>query len=169
MLFCPFYIEAQDNQSVKEKNRISRWIDSGKRFFKKREKKDEIHINLHELTLEENIKIPVPASSAVNNLKTALSQEVRRLSRIKHAQLSTPRKGEVIKVVIPMDQLFQPNDTLLWDRAELILRPFVKYVENPSRTCRSRMVTRAWRSVGLHSSLWYGKLKSYNAEYIGCQ
>lgn len=131
LLFCPFYIEAQDNQSVKEKNRISRWIDSGKRFFKKREKKDEIHINLHELTLEENIKIPVPASSAVNNLKTALSQEVRRLSRIKHAQLSTPRKGEVIKVVIPMDQLFQPNDTLLWDRAELILRPFVKYVENP--------------------------------------
>ena len=96
LLFCPFYIEAQDNQSVKEKNRISRWIDSGKRFFKKREKKDEIHINLHELTLEENIKIPVPASSAVNNLKTALSQEVRRLSRIKHAQLSTPRKVEVI-------------------------------------------------------------------------
>ena len=125
LLFCPFYIEAQDNQFVKEKKRISRWIDSGKRFFKKREKKDEIHINIHELTLEENIKIPVPASSAVNNLKTALSQEVRRLSRIKHAQLSTPRKGEVIKVVIPMDQLFQPNDTLLWDRAELILRPFV--------------------------------------------
>ena len=52
-------------------------------------------------------------------------------------QMEDPKKAkgivkrEVIKVVIPMDQLFQPNDTLLWDRAELILRPFVKYVENP--------------------------------------
>ncbi|WP_455498336.1 OmpA family protein [Coprobacter sp.] len=128
---CPLCLEAQEAQPEKEKNFISRWVDSGKRLFKKKEKKNEIHINLHDLTLEENIKIPVPSNAALNNLKTALSQEVRRLSRIKHAQLSTPRKGEVIKVVIPMDQLFQPNDTVLWDRAEMTLRPFVRYIENP--------------------------------------
>ena len=93
LLFCPFYIEAQDNQFVKEKNRISRWIDSGKRFFKKREKKDEIHINLHELTLEENIKIPVPASSAVNNLKTALSFEPDKAYSIIYASKRRSYKG----------------------------------------------------------------------------
>lgn len=131
LFLCPFCMKAQTDQVIKEKSRISRWIDSGKRLFKRKEKVDEVHINLHDLTLEENIQIPVPTKSALNNLKTTLSQEVRRLSRIKHVQLSTPRRGEVIKVVIPMDRLFQPNDTVLWDRAELMLRPFVKYVEKP--------------------------------------
>ncbi len=132
LLSCPLYMRAQTDQPVKEKSRISRWVDSGRRLFKKKEKSEEAHINLHDLTLEENIKIPaIPTTSVLNNLKTTLSQEVRRLSHIKQAQISTPRKGEVIKIVIPMDRLFQPNDTVLWSRAEQTLYPFVRYVENP--------------------------------------
>ena len=105
-------------------------------FWKKifnRNKEDTVYVHpdIQNFTLQENCMVPAISSKALPEIRKTVLQEMRRLYKIKQIKISTVRNGEVIKVVIPMSQLFQPNDTMLWSRANLMLRPFIRYIQIP--------------------------------------
>lgn len=109
-------------------SRISQWW---KHLFE-RDKESEVVINIQELTLDENIAVPeIESPFAAKKIREFVDDEVRRLNKVRGITVSEERDGEVIKAVIPMDLLFLPNDTLLWDRAQFALRPFVRYASQP--------------------------------------
>ncbi len=109
-------------------SRIGQWW---KHLFG-RDKANEVVINIQELTLDENIAVPeIKSPYAAKKIRELLDDEVRRLNKVKGITVSEERNGEVVKAVIPMDMLFLPNDTLLWNRAHLVLRPFVRYISEP--------------------------------------
>lgn len=103
-----------------------------KRLFKKEQPEEEpVHPDLHEFTLEQNRLVPAVSAKALPQIRRTTTLEVRRLSKIKQMKVSSERDGEVIKIEIPMSQLFQPNDTALWSQAGAVLQPLVRYLRVP--------------------------------------
>ncbi|MEG1643688.1 MAG: OmpA family protein [Bacteroidales bacterium] len=97
-----------------------------------RNKIEEAHITIQELTIDENIAIPIIISPfAIKKSKELISGEIKRLHKVKNITIKSERKGEVIRAIIPMNLLFQPNDTILWNKAEYMLRPFTRYTYKP--------------------------------------
>lgn len=97
-----------------------------------RNKVEEEHIIIQELTIDENVAVPVIISPfASRKTKELIAGEAKRLQKVKNITVKTERKGEVLRTAIPMDLLFLPNDTVLWSRAEYSLRPFARYTDKP--------------------------------------
>lgn len=82
------------------------------------------------LTLSENLATPIVPSKSSNAI-------IRHMEKIaaafnKHGLKTTSlRKGEVIKVSVPCDDLFLPNDTVLLPSAYKILNAFNAIVRLP--------------------------------------
>lgn len=109
---------------------FGRLTESSKNLFHHKDTV-EAHPDIHQFALDENLLVPAIPSKSLEEIQDMVTQEVRRLSKIKNLRVSTVRQGEVIKVVMPLNQLFLPNDTTLWGRADLSLRPFMRYVRIP--------------------------------------
>ncbi|MCH5328061.1 MAG: OmpA family protein [Coprobacter sp.] len=122
------FSQSQDEKVAEREEKSVFW----KRLFKKEQTPGEaVHPDLHEFTLEQNRIVPAISSKALPQIRKVTAQEVRRLSKVKQMKVSSERDGEVIKIEIPMSQLFLPNDTLLWNRAGLTLQPLIRYLQIP--------------------------------------
>ncbi len=88
------------------------------------------HTDLSELTLEENLSIP-ELGKQVRKVRAAQSKEMRRLEKARLTDLKLIRDNEVIKATLSAANLFQPNDTVLSERADLYLRPFLSTLRIP--------------------------------------
>ncbi len=98
-----------------------------------KENKTEQHIDMHTLTVDENINIPIVESPlAHRKIREYMAEKVKSLQKLKQYGLSKVellRGDEVIKVTIPMDKLFYPNDTTFLPKSDLLLRPIARYGE----------------------------------------
>ena len=112
---------ASQNIFQKAGNTISSW-------FSPKEKPSEEpvveHTDLTKLTLDENISIPEIDKDA-RKIRTAQSREMRRLQRARLTDLKLIRDYEVIKATLSASNLFLPNDTVLSEKADIFLRPFL--------------------------------------------
>lgn len=122
-LVCVCLLPAYGNES-----RIGQWW---KQLFD-RNKDKEVTVNIQELTLDENIAVPeIKSPYASRKVRELVTDEIKRLQKVKGITVTAERDGEVIKGVVLMEALFLPNDTLLWERAQYALRPFVRYIAQP--------------------------------------
>lgn len=123
--FLPVEAVSQ-NVFQKAANTISSWFSPG-------DKKDEApaaHIDLTKLTLDENISIPELDKEA-RKVRSAQSREMRRLQKARLTDLELVRNYEVIKATIAASNLFLPNDTVLSEKADIFLRPFLQDLRIP--------------------------------------
>ena len=98
-----------------------------------KDNKTEQIIDIQTLTVDENINIPVVESPlAHRKIREYMAVKEKSLQKLKQygvSQVELLRNAEVIKVTIPMDKLFYPNDTLFLNKADLLLRPIARYGE----------------------------------------
>lgn len=110
-------------------DRLRSWMDSGKTKLGL-SVPDTVVTPIRNGSFEKNMGVPLSGNVArqVDNL---MANEARRIQRFKHVSVDRLREGEVIRATIPMAQLFEPNDTLLSNKADNILRPFIRYMSFP--------------------------------------
>ncbi len=118
---------ASQNVFQKAANTVSSWFSSDK---SKGEVAPTEHIDLTQLTLDENISIPELDKEA-RKIRTAQSREMRRLQKARLTDLKLVRNYEVIKATIAASNLFLPNDTVLSEKADIFLRPFLADLRIP--------------------------------------
>lgn len=118
---------AAQNIFQKAANTISSWFSTGD---KKGEAPAIEHIDITKLTLDENISIPELDKEA-RKIRTAQSREMRRLQKARLTDLKLERNYEVIKATIAASNLFLPNDTVLSEKADIFLRPFLADLRIP--------------------------------------
>lgn len=98
-----------------------------------KENKIEQPIDIQTLTVDENINIPIVESPlAHRKIREYMAEKVKSLQKLKQYGVSDVellRDDEVIKVSIPMDKLFYPNDTTFLSKADLLMRPIARYGE----------------------------------------
>ena len=98
-----------------------------------KDNKTEQPIDIKNLTVDENINVPVVESPlAHRKIREYMAEKVKSLQKLKQYGLSAIellRGDEVIKLTIPMDKLFYPNDTAFLSKADLLLRPIARYGE----------------------------------------
>lgn len=94
--------------------------------------KDSEPINIKELTIDENIILPeVISNSAKRRVCEFVTSEVKRIKHNNKNYSAIPyRGGEVIKVTIPMDMLFYPNETTLSTDGNNNLKTFARYLRD---------------------------------------
>lgn len=85
---------------------------------------------LPDATFEVNIGTPLTGKTA-ENVRIRVAKEVQMLQKLKGVKVSAVREGEVIRFVFPASVLFEPNDTVVWKRASLALRPLLRYMTEP--------------------------------------
>ena len=99
-----------------------------------KDNKTEQHIDIQTLTFDENINIPVVESPlAHRKIREYMAVKEKSLQKLKQygvSEVELLRGDEVIKVTIPMDKLFYPNDTLFLSKADMLLRPIARYGED---------------------------------------
>lgn len=105
----------------------------GKGLISMRSNKEEQSIDIHTLTLDENIHIPVIESPlARRKIREYMASQVKILKKLEQRGISKVeliREQDVIKLTIPMDKLFYPNDTTMLNNSQLLMRPIARYGE----------------------------------------
>lgn len=86
-------------------------------------------VDIFELALDENLYTP-KLGKAADAIADFQLETARSLKKEKY-NVELMRDGEVIVVTIYANQLFNPNDTTLSDVGDIVLRPFVKYLDTP--------------------------------------
>ncbi len=107
---------------------IKGWFEN---IFNKKDSTELIHPNLEALTIEENLAIPELNEKQAKRIKEIQASELERLLSIDYHKIETLRNEEVIRVTIPAEQLFAPNDTILRNEADSLLRPFLQCLRTP--------------------------------------
>ena len=120
--FSPVGVSSQ-NIFQKAANKISSWE-------KERASDKTGHIDITQLTLDENLSIPDLGKQA-RKIRTAQSREMKRLQKARLSDLKLIRNYEVLKATLSASNLFLPNDTVLSDRADIYLRPFLAALRVP--------------------------------------
>lgn len=90
----------------------------------------EAHPDLIELTVEENLAIPVLTKKQQEQARKKQAPEVKRLKKIKGIEVETLRNNEVIHVTMLASQLFVPCETTLTPASNELLRallPFLRF------------------------------------------
>ena len=89
---------------------------------------DSVHAtDPYEVSLEDNIATPEVPDRQKDAVRRHILARAKELG-VKKLNVETLRRGEVFAVVIPSDELFLPNDTLLrTDRATAKLRYFAPF------------------------------------------
>lgn len=124
--FSPVGVSSQ-NIFQKAANKISSWFSGGE---KERASDKTGHIDITQLTLDENLSIPDLGKQA-RKIRTAQSREMKRLQKARLSDLKLIRNYEVLKATLSASNLFLPNDTVLSDRADIYLRPFLAALRVP--------------------------------------
>ena len=124
--FSPVGVSSQ-NIFQKAANKISSWFLGGE---KERASDKTGHIDITQLTLDENLSIPDLGKQA-RKIRTAQSREMKRLQKARLSDLKLIRNYEVLKATLSASNLFLPNDTVLSDRADIYLRPFLAALRVP--------------------------------------
>ena len=98
-----------------------------------KDNKTEQPIDIKNLTVDENINVPVVESPlAHRKIREYMAEKAKSLQKLKQygvSEVKLLRGDEVIKVTIPMEKLFYPNDTSFYTKADLLLRPIARYGE----------------------------------------
>ena len=88
---------------------------------------------MQNLSLSENITSPKVPERSHASLKSSMHSLAVEIAK-RGYKVETMRKGEVVIVTIPTDNLFAPNDTLLIDgAAERHLAPITAYLNRPGK------------------------------------
>lgn len=90
----------------------------------------EPHPDLLELTVEENLAIPVLDEEQQALARKNQASEVNRLKKVKGIEVKTMRNKEVIHITILASELFVPNETTLTKTSEKYLNellPFLRF------------------------------------------
>lgn len=82
-----------------------------------------------DMDFEPNLTTPIVPEKAKEALKKSVLDTAKKLHVAGNIDLM--RDDEVIAVTIPTDRLFYPNDTILTDDADAILRPLLAPIEDP--------------------------------------
>lgn len=87
-------------------------------------------VSVYDMTIDENIATPaVPAKNS-----NTIIRHMQRIGAVysKHGlEVKPVRKGEVLKIVVPCNVLFEPNDTVLSMKASQTLNAFKDLVKLP--------------------------------------
>ena len=138
--------------------------------------KSEQHINIQTLTVDENKNIPLIESPlARRKIREYMVVQEKTLQKLKQYGISdveSQRGGEVIKITIPMDKLFYPNDTTLLSKAELLLRPIARYGAEQgmyhilivTHSDNTGSIDYNLKLTSLRAEKLYGKLKQLGAK-----
>lgn len=85
-------------------------------------------IDIFDLDLDENIETPKVSGKQHEAIKNYMHSVAT--SFYKKDKVETMRRGEVVIITIPTDELFLPNDTLLMQEASKLLKPLVQFVDD---------------------------------------
>ena len=86
-----------------------------------------------ELTLDQNLKVPVVPEKLKKNLTAYMRKEAENLHKLGYRG-ETMRQGEIVIVTVPTDPLFPPNDSVLnVVEANRLLKPLASYMRTPER------------------------------------
>ena len=85
---------------------------------------------LYELTLDENLSVPVVPADVKEVVKAYQLVQARKLVAAGY-NVETMRGGEVVIATIQSDELFNPNDTVLAPKAGKQLRSFAQFLRVP--------------------------------------
>lgn len=108
----------------------SSFID--KLFGKNKKSVEEVHPELTELTVDENLLIPELTEKQATQVRKLQKKEAERIEEANSLMaVELIRDKEVIKVTIPASQLFAPNDTHLIDSSDAILRTLLPCLRTP--------------------------------------
>lgn len=83
-----------------------------------------------EWELEKNLSTPVvekPEKKIVSKYMKSLGEKLHR----QKYKIELMREGEVVILSLPTDELFAPNDTLLSEYGERLLKPLLSYFSSP--------------------------------------
>lgn len=83
-----------------------------------------------DMDLDENIETPRLERSEKHFVRTRMRAMATELARKKYT-VDLDRDDEVIVVTVPVESLFQPNDTLLSRRYSKTLDPLLAYLKDP--------------------------------------
>lgn len=151
-LFVPFeMVEAQNNvfqkgvtavknffkgnKNEKEKqdivpDSVDTVVKKGRKSGRKPLNVDYTLEQLYELSLDENLSVPVLPDNEKSIIKPHQLVQAKKLV-VAGLNVETMRKGEVVIATIQSDELFYPNDTVLKPNAGKQLRPFLQFLKVP--------------------------------------
>lgn len=113
-----------------EANGQKSFID--KLFGKTADTTVQVHPELAELTVDENLLIPELADKQAIQARKIQKKEAERIEEANSNMIvELIRDKEVIKITIPASQLFAPNDTRLLDASDAILRSLLPCLRTP--------------------------------------
>ena len=91
----------------------------------------EPEVDIYELSIDDNLRLPSLGAST-SKIVDFQYQQALQLKK-NQFMVETMRSGEVLVVTIPAGVLFAPNDTVLSDVGQEVLRKFLKYLKTPGR------------------------------------
>ncbi len=83
-----------------------------------------------EMDFDQNLNTPALTSARE---RTAIKKYMGKVAQKfidKNYTVETDRNGEVVVIVLPTDDLFLPNDTLLWDRGVSKMAPIIEELKH---------------------------------------
>lgn len=98
------------------------------KLFSKKNKQEEVDI--HELSIEENIKTPELGKQA-NTIVKFQDEQAKAIEKTTPYIVQKIRNGEVLMITIPAHTLFSANDTVLTEKGKNTLIPLCKYLDTP--------------------------------------
>lgn len=92
---------------------------------KKNQKNTNSDIDIMELSLDDNITLPQVPEKQHEIVVKHMNALAKRLAKRKKERIETMRDGEVVVATLRTELLFAPNDTVLNNRAQEFLQPYV--------------------------------------------
>ena len=126
VMFSPVEAMSQ-NIFQKAAETVSSWFSGSS---KKEAAQVAEHIDIRQLTLDENLSIP-DLGNQDRKIRSVQSREMKRLQKARLSGVRLMRNYEVIKATLSASNLFLPNDTVLSEKADIFLRPFLSTLRIP--------------------------------------
>lgn len=102
------------------------------KLFGKKTETEQVHPELTELTVDENLLIPELTDRQAGQARKIQAKEADRIKAANsNITVELIREKEVIKVTIAASQLFAPNETQLLDSCDPILRTLLPCLRTP--------------------------------------
>lgn len=82
-----------------------------------------------DMTFDENLRTPYIPTERLMPIKTYMKRQATALGRVFAVDMM--RDDEVFAAIVPTDELFAPNDTLLKEEAAMLLAPLFRLMTDP--------------------------------------
>lgn len=86
-------------------------------------------IDIFDLDLDTNIETPKVGNKQHEAIKSYMYDLAVELTK-RNYRVESRRNGEVLIIILPTDELFLPNDTLLMHQASKLLKPLTQFVDD---------------------------------------